>query len=124
MAAKKKLKKVVLDRAAETLRDFQGAYAPAWKQFIESDASRAGMQYLKIQKLERIASLPDEEIEKHGREILSDLRGYLQYENDLSTLADKTDFTIPFEQVEEYRSPEEQAGIEMLTEKKPKRKYG
>lgn len=110
-------KKVVLEPAGKDLKQFQANYATAWKAWIDSPAYQAGSQYLRNKKLNEVSLLSEEEIEKHGKEYLSDLRGFLRHENDMAGLHDMTDFTLPIEEVVDYISPEEEAAREQLREK-------
>lgn len=97
--------------------EFQRAYGDEWLRTIQSPGFRAAMQLLNIRKLESITNLSNEQIEKNGREILSDLKGHLQHENDLLTLHEKRDFKTPFEEEEEYFPPEQIVEIEELKAK-------
>lgn len=110
-------KKVVLEPAGKDLKQFQAKYATVWKRIIDEPAYQAGIQFLRNKKLNEVSLLSEEEIEKHGKEYLSDLRGFLRHENDMSVLHDMTDFTIPIEVEDEYLSPEQEAEQEQLREK-------
>src|SRR5437899_2238502 len=91
---------------ASDLEEFQAAYGNDWIQIIKTPAFRSAMQLLNVQKMESITNLPNEQIEKNGREILADLRGHLQHENNLLILHEKRDTKLPWEEQEEYFSPE------------------
>lgn len=120
-------KKVVLEEGAKSLKMFQAKYADTWKKIIDSPAYVAGMQFLRNKKLDAIANLQDVDIEKNGREIAADLRGFLQLENELLKLPEMSDFTLPFEEPDEYISPEQEAEQEQLRakfrEENRKRRY-
>lgn len=110
-------KKVVLEPAGKDLKQFQAKYATVWKTIVDSPAYQAGIQFLRNKKLNEVSLLSEEEIEKHGKEYLSDLRGFLRHENDMALLHDMTDFTIPMEVEDEYLSPEQEAEQEQLRSK-------
>src|SRR3954469_21160811 len=82
--------------------EFQRAYGDEWIRTIKSPAFRAAFQLLNVRKLDAITALSNEQIEKNGREILSDLRGHLQLENDIFGLHEAKDFKFPYEEVEDY----------------------
>jgi hypothetical protein len=114
----KKSKKVVLEPAGKDLKQFQAKYASTWKTIVDSPAWLAGAQFIRNRALEKIALLSDDDIEKHGREHLAELRGILRHENDMESLYEMTDFTLPFEDTETvYRSPEQVAEMQMLEAK-------
>jgi hypothetical protein len=113
----KKHKKIVLEKAGADLKDFQAKYSDVWKKIVDSPAYRAGVQFLRNKKLDTILNLSDDAIEKNGREIAADLRGFLQFENELLTLPEMPDFSLPFEEPDEYRSPEQIAEMEQLQSK-------
>lgn len=100
-------KKVVLEPAGKDLKQFQAKYASTWKQIIDTPAYQAGIQFLRNRKLDSIANLNEEQMEKNSREYLADLRGFLQLENEMATLHEMTEFTLPFEEPEVYLSPEQ-----------------
>src|SRR5437667_9728618 len=109
MAARKKKKQTKVEKAvvpasipASDLEEFQAAYGNDWIQIIQTPAFRSAMQLLNVQKMESITNLPNEQIEKNGREILADLRGHLQHENNLLILHEKRDTKFPWEETEEY----------------------
>ena len=110
-------KKVVIEPAGKDLKQFQAKYGAILKQIVESPAYQAGTQFLRNRKMERISLLSEAEIEKNGREYLADLRGYLQHEDELLKLPEMTDFTLPFEEPDEYISPEQEAEQDKLRQK-------
>lgn len=110
-------KKVVLEPAGNNLKQFQAKYATAWKSWIDSPAYQAGSQYLRNKKLNEVSLLSEDEIEKHGKEYLADLRGFLRHEDAIAALPEMTDFTIPMETEDEYLSPEQEAEQEQLRSK-------
>ena len=109
------------------LDEFQVQYGAEWLSITKSPAFLAGMQLLNVRKLKGLTALTDEQIEKNGREILSDLRGHLQHEEDLLTLHDKREFRFPVEEETEYLSPEAAAEMERtrdnLIQEQRKRRY-
>lgn len=105
-------KKIVLDPSGLNLKQFQAKHARAWKRILDSPVYQAGTQFLRNRALEKVALLSEEEIEKHSREHLAELRGILRHENDLESLPDMTDFTIPFEEPEVPMAPEQVVEIE------------
>jgi hypothetical protein len=109
-----KSKKVFLEPAGKDLKQFQGKYGSEWKRFVESPAGQAGLQFLRNRKMERVLMLSESDIEKNSREYLSDLKGYLQHEDELMKLPEMTDFTLPFEEPDEYISPEQEAEQDQL----------
>lgn len=121
-------KKVVLEPAGNNLKQFQAKYATVWKSIVDSPAYQAGVQFLRNKKLNEVSLLSEEEIEKHGKEYLSDLRGFLRHENDMAALHEMTDFNIPMEEVEEYISPEEEASHAQIRaefqEQSKRQRYG
>lgn len=112
-----KNKKVVLEPAGKDLKQFQAKYASTWKQIVDSPAYQAGVQFLRNRKTDSIAMLTPDQIEKSSKEILGDLKGYLQHENELGNLHEMTEFTIPFEEPDEYISPEQEAEQDKLRAK-------
>ena len=110
-------KKVVLEPAGKDLKQFQAKYASIWKQMVEHPAYQAGVQFLRNRKLDSISILTPDQIEKSSKEILGDLKGFLQHENELGNLHEMTEFTIPFEEETEYISPEQEAEQEQLRKK-------
>ena len=109
--------KPVIVPSPSDLTEFQRAYASEWMRIATSPAFLAALQLLNIRKLNGLTALTNEQIERNGREILSDLRGHLQHENDLVTLHSKEDFTIPFEEPDEYFSQEQIEEMEQVKEK-------
>jgi hypothetical protein len=99
------------------LEEFQQVHGPEWLRIVQSPAFRAGLLLLNIRKIDSIATLTNEDIEKHGREIVSDLRGHVRLENDLMSLHTMKDFTLPSEEAEEYFSPTQVAEMEMVKER-------
>ena len=110
-------KKVVLEPAGKDLKQLQAKYASTLKQIVESPAYQAAVQFLRNRKTDSIAMLSPDQIEKSSKEILGDLRGYLQHENELSGLHEMTEFTIPFEEPDQYISPEQEAEQDKLRAK-------
>lgn len=110
-------KKVVLEPAGTDLREFQAKYGAAWKQVVDSPIFQAAAQFLRNRKTDTISLLSEEQVEKNGREYLADLRGFLQHENQLLSLHELTDFTIPFEEPEDYISPEQEAELDQMKSK-------
>ncbi len=99
------------------LEEFKSQHGAQWQQIIETPAFRAAFQLLNIWKINYITSLTDEVIERHSREIIGDLRGHLQHENDLISLHEKDEFKMPSDEPEDYMSPETQAQLEDFAEK-------
>ncbi len=97
------------------LQEFQKVYGAQWLAVTQSAAFREAMFLLNKKKLSRLTSLTDEQIEKNGREILADLRGHLQHEDDLLTLHVITE-EFAGDEGEEYYSPQQVAELEMLRE--------
>lgn len=127
MSTGKKSKKIVIDPSGKDLTEFQARHADAWKKIVDSAAYQAGTQFLRNRALERVALLTEEEIEKHGREHLSDLRGFLRHEDDMAKLHEMTDFKVPFEEPEVYLSPEQveenRRQIEKYQQENQKQRY-
>ena len=123
-----KRKKVVLEPAGKDLKQFQAKYASQWKKIVDSPVYQAGVQFIRNRALERVSLLSEDQIEKHGREHLTELRGILRHENDMGTLHEMTDFTIPFEESDEYMSPEQEVEMQELQKKfrqeTKKQRYG
>ena len=123
-----KRKKVVLEPAGKDLKQFQAKYASQWKKIVDSPVYQAGVQFIRNRALERVSLLSEDEIEKHSREHIAELRGILRHENDMGTLHEMTDFTIPFEEETEYISPEQEVEQEQLQskfrEETKKQRYG
>jgi len=114
----KNKKKVVLEPAGKDLKQFQAKYGSVWKKIVDSPAFQAGVQFLRNRKLDSVANLTPDQIDKNSREILGDLRGFLQHEIQLGNLHAEIDFTQPFEEVDEYLSPEQ-----VISEEKVREKY-
>lgn len=110
-------KKVVLEPAGNDLKQFQAKYATVWKTIIGSPAYQAGIQFLRNKKLNEVSLLSEQEIDSHGKEYLSDLRGFLRHENDMEKLHEMTDFSLPLEEPDEYLSPEQEAEQDQLRAK-------
>lgn len=125
---RKTKKKVILEPAGKDLKQFQAKYGSDWKKIVDSPTYQAGVQFLRNRKLERVALLSEADIEKNAREHLADLRGYLQHENDLNSIYEMTEFTIPFEEPDQYLSPEQEAEqaklMEKFREENRKERYG
>lgn len=90
------------------LKTFREEHGDQWGAITQEPAFAGAMSHLNLEKIARIASLTDEEIEAHGKLILADLRGHLQHENDLFTLATKQDLTFRALPPEEYSDPLEE----------------
>ena len=120
-------KKIIVGKEGTDLKEWQARFAADWIRYINHPSFQAGIQFLRNRKLERVALLNEEQIEKNGRELLADLRGYLQHENELLTLHEMTDFTLPFEDTDVYLSPDQQADhaklIEKFQEENTKKRY-
>ncbi len=99
------------------LEEFQSQHGPDWLNIIRHPAFIAGMQFLNVRKLKEITNLPDEQIEKNGREILASLRGQLKHEDDLFTLHTQSEQVMPVEEQDFYVSPEEAAMLEAQVDK-------
>jgi hypothetical protein len=97
--------------------EFQKKYGPDYAKTIHEPAFTDAMLLLNLEKLDRIANLPDEEIEKFSREILADLRGHLKHELDLMMLHERREFDPTGLPVETYEPPEPET-----TKRKTKRK--
>ncbi len=105
---KKSVKKPLTPTQIPTdLEEFQAAYGGDWLQITRNPAFIAGTQLLNIRKLKEITTLSPDQIEKNGREILSNLVGHLQHEDNLFTLHNQSEFKLPVEDMDEYISPEE-----------------
>ena len=113
----KKLKPKPKPRVPSDLEEFQALYGSDWAQFVRGPAFIAAMQILNVRKLKSITTLSPEQIEKNGREILSDLVGHLKHEEDLFTLQDQKENKSPIEDEMVYLSPEEQMEQEALIAK-------
>lgn len=120
-------KKIVLEPAGKTLKGFQGTYAYDWKKIVDSPQYQAAIQFLRNRKLESIANLSEEDVDKYSKEIVGGLKGFLQLENEMGKLHEMTDFTVPFEEPDDYISPEQEAEQEQLRakfrEENKKRRY-
>jgi hypothetical protein len=86
--------------------EFQKKYGPDYAKTIHEPAFTDAMLLLNLEKLDRIVNLSDEEIEKHSREILSDLRGHLKHELDLMMLHERRTFDPAGLPTETYEPPE------------------
>ncbi len=110
------------------VEEFQAQYGPDWVQIIRNPAFVAAMQLLNIRKLKTLTNLSAMEIEKNGRELLSNLVGQLQHEDDLFTLHAKTEGEFPAEEDLVYMSPEEAEEHQKLAAKfaedRKKKHYG
>ncbi len=105
--AKKKSKSLTPTQIPSDLEEFQAQYGNDWLQITRTPAFIAGTQLLNIRKLKEITGLSPDQIEKNGREILSNLVGHLQHEDNLFSLHTQTDMKLPVEESDEYISPEE-----------------
>ncbi len=126
--AKKRAKPLTPTQIPSDLEEFQSQYGGDWLNITRSPAFIAGTQLLNIRKLKSVTNLSDEQIEKNGREILADLRGHMKHEDDLFSLHNQTDFTLPVEEADEYISPEEaemlRTQIDKFRENQKKAHYG
>ncbi len=104
---KKTVKKLTPTQIPSDLEEFQSQYGGDWLNITRHPAFIAGTQLLNIRKLREITRLSPDQIEKNGREILSNLVGHLQHEDNLFSLHTQTDFQLPAEDADEYISPEE-----------------
>jgi hypothetical protein len=86
--------------------EFQKKYGPDYAKTIHQPAFTDAMLLLNLEKLDRIVNLSDEEIEKHSREILADLRGHLKHELDLMMLHERRTFDPSELPAETYDPPE------------------
>ncbi len=98
------------------LEEFQSQYGGDWLNITRHPAFIAGTQLLNIRKLKEITTLSPEQIEKNGREILSNLVGHLQHEDNLFTLHTQSENSMPVEEQDYYISPEEAAQLEAQVE--------
>jgi hypothetical protein len=99
------------------LEEFQSQYGGDWLKITQHPAFIAGTQLLNIRKLKEITTLSPEQIEKNGREILSNLVGHLQHEDNLFTLHTQSEQALPIEEQDYYVSPEEAAQLEAQVDK-------
>lgn len=113
----KKDKKIVSEPADKDLKAFQSKYGDQWRQFVNSPAFAAGMQYLRNKKLEEVSGLSPDDVLKFGVQLQSELRGFLQLQDRIFTLPEMQDFTVPFSEEVDYLSPEQEAEQEQLREK-------
>jgi hypothetical protein len=110
-------KKIVTGPEGNDLKSFQANYAEAWRRIVDTPAYQAGVQFLRNRKLNSIANLSDDQIKQNSEQLLGDLKGYLQHENELGNLYEMVEFTLPFEEPDEYISPEQEAEQNKLREK-------
>ncbi len=89
------------------VEEFQAQYGSDWQQIVRNPAFVAAMQLLNIRKLKTLTNLSPMEIERNGRELLSNLVGQLQHEDDLFTLHAMREGEFPAEEEMIYMSPEE-----------------
>ncbi len=99
------------------LEEFQSQYGGDWLKITQHPAFMAGMQLLNVRKFKGITFLSNEEIEKHSKEILSNLIGHLKHEEDLFTLHEKREEELISDEGFEYLSPEQAAEQQQLIEK-------
>lgn len=92
-----------------SIRQFQQEHGEQWSAIIESPAFAAAMQYLNVQKISDIARLTDEEIKERGVQILADLRGHLNHEENLIKLSVLKDLEFGAPPAETYPDPQEEA---------------
>src|ERR1041385_6837896 len=114
---KKKPEPKELPKQINDLEEFQAAYGADWHKITQMPAFRAGLQLLNVRELDRITSLSDDDIEKYGLLILSQLIGLLRHENRIFNLHKEQSFTLPSDEEVVYVSPEEQAAHEQLRSK-------
>ncbi len=99
------------------LEEFQSQYGSDWLKITQHPAFMAGMQLLNVRKFKGITFLSNEEIEKHSREILSNLIGHLSHEEDLFTLHEKQEEQIIPNEDFDYISPERASEIQQILDK-------
>ncbi len=75
----------------DQLEEFQKSHGRQWAKIIGMSSFNAGMIHLKIQAMEQIRTLSDDEITRNAVTILSGLRGLLQHEFQLFGLPVITD---------------------------------
>jgi len=125
---KKKSQPKEVPKRIDDLEEFQAAYGAEFYRITQMQAFRAGLQLLNVRELDRIASLSDDDIDKYGVLILSQLVGLLRHENGIFNLHKEQSFTIPTDEEIVYVSPEEQAAHEQLRakfqEQAKKNRYG
>ena len=112
-----KKKKIVTDPTGKDLKAFQVTFGDQWRQFVNSPAFAAGMQYLRNKKLEEVSTLSPDDLLKFGVQLQSELRGFLQLQDRMMALPDIQDFSVPFSEEVEYLSPEQEAEQEQLRAK-------
>jgi hypothetical protein len=101
------------------LKSFQDEHGEQWNAITQHPAFAAALSFLNLQKISRIASLTDEEIEKNGCLIVADLRGHLNHENDLFALGTKQN--LNFQTVSEtYPDPVSEMEISSDNSEPPK----
>ena len=109
------------------LEEFQALYGAEWLNIVRNPAFIAAAQLLNIRKLKGITNLTPDQIEKNGREILSNLVGHLQHEDDLFTIHAQKEIKAPIEDEGRYISPEEamelDAAIDKFREQRKKTHY-
>ncbi len=99
------------------LEEFQSQYGGDWLKITQHPAFMAGMQLLNVRKFKGITFLSNEEIEKHSREILSNLIGHLKHEEDLFTLHERQEEQIIPNEDFDYISPERASEIQQILDK-------
>jgi len=115
--AKKQSKPKTPAQVPTDLEEFQAQYGGDWLKITQHPAFMAGMQLLNVRKFKGITFLSNEEIDKHSREILSNLIGHLKHEEDLFTLHEaKEEQIIPNEEFD-YLSPEQAGELEAFSAK-------
>lgn len=91
------------------LKDFQNQHGSEWGGIVGTPAFAGALALAHRERLDKITALSDEEIANHGKIILSDLRGHLQYESVLLGLHEKKEFVFEQLPAEEYPDPAAEA---------------
>lgn len=91
------------------LKDFQNQHGSEWGGIVGTPAFAGALALAHRERLDKITALSDEEIANHGKIILSDLRGHLQYESVLLGLHEKKEFVFQQLPPEEYPDPAAEA---------------
>ena len=115
--AKKQSKPKTPAQVPTDLEEFQSQYGSDWLKITQHPAFMAGMQLLNVRKFKGITFLSNEEIDKHSREILSNLIGHLKHEEDLFTLHEKQEEQIIPNEEFDYLSPEQAGELEAFSAK-------
>ena len=94
------------------IEEWQAAYGDEWSRIVTSPAFTNALWVLHNEKLKEMTTLTPEQIGDHGKERLAEFKGYLTHEEDLLTLHTKREFSLPYEEPEEYLPPEVVAKLE------------